>query len=87
MFLANDVQALRAAVAEDRPDFSAELAALPIPTVLYAGSRDPVAAAANRFAAETGAGYFELQGLNHFEAFFAVEPVLAASGLVRIAKA
>lgn len=78
MFLANDVEALRAAVADDRPDLSAELAARAIPTLLYAGSEDSLAPCARRFAAATGADFLELPDLNHFQAFFAVDAVVAA---------
>lgn len=78
MFLANDERALRAAVAQDRPDLAEDLAASGVPALFYAGSDDPRAVAARRFANDTTASYLELDGLNHFQAFFAKTPVIEA---------
>ena len=78
MFRANDPEALEAAVATDRPDVSAELAASGVPVFLYVGGRDPRAPDVRRFVADFGGEYVELVNLNHFEAFFAIDPVIAS---------
>jgi pimeloyl-ACP methyl ester carboxylesterase len=79
MFLANDATALRAAVAIDRPNLARELVASGVPALFYAGSEDPRAEAARRFADTTTATYVELDGLNHFQAFFATTLVVEAA--------
>lgn len=77
MFLSNDVEALRAAVSSDRRDISASLAKSPVPVLLYAGSEDPRAPLARRFAdGDPRTDYVELPGLNHFQAFFAIEAIV-----------
>lgn len=77
-FLANDVEALRAAVASDRSDLSAALRATGIPVLLYAGTSDPLHEPAQRYAEDGTALFLALPGLNHMQAFFAVEPVVEA---------
>jgi pimeloyl-ACP methyl ester carboxylesterase len=79
MFLRNDVVALRAAVADDRPDLSRDLAAVANPLLFYAGSHDPVHDAALAFAGTFGRPFASLWGLNHMQAFFAVDDVVAAA--------
>ena len=76
MFLANDPEALRAAVAADRADVSAELAESGVPVLFYVGERDPRAHDVRRFVADFGGAFVELPELNHFEAFFAIDPVV-----------
>lgn len=71
MFLSNDPEALRAAVTVDRADVSRALAETGVPVLLYAGSEDPRAALALKYARSfPNAGFFELAGQNHFQAFF-----------------
>ena len=79
MLLANDVEALRAVVADGRPDRSRELAASGVPVLLYAGSEDPAHERARDFAAESGCRCLTLPGPNHMQAFFAVEQVVLAA--------
>ncbi len=75
----NDVEALAAGVARDRPDISPLLAESPVPLLLYAGEADPRHAPAKRFARETGASFVGLPGLNHMQALFATESVARAA--------
>jgi pimeloyl-ACP methyl ester carboxylesterase len=75
--MANDIDALRAALADDRGDLSNELARSGVPAMFYAGSNDPRASAALRFSqAAPEADFIELEGLNHFQTFLAVHPVV-----------
>ncbi|MDT9600179.1 alpha/beta fold hydrolase [Sphingosinicella rhizophila] len=78
MFMANDVEALRAAVALDRPDRSEALSRSGVPMLLYSGTKDPVCAAARSYAAAEGVPFLDLPGMNHMQAFFAVEQVVSA---------
>lgn len=78
MIMANDVDALRAAVSGDRRDRSRALAESGVQVLLYAGSEDRRAGPTRKFAREApNARFTELPGLNHFQAFFAVAPVVA----------
>lgn len=79
MFLANDVHALRAAVAADRADVSRALVNSGVSLLLYAGSEDPRAPLALRFAQSTPrAEYLEIPGQDHFQAFFNPDRVAEA---------
>lgn len=75
MFMANDLAALQAAVAADQSDRSDALARSGVRIILYAGSEDPAAALARAFAATNHARFVELPGINHMQAFFAVDAV------------
>lgn len=67
--LGNDLDALRASVAEDRPNLAPELAASPLPIELYVGADDPACALVERYAGEQpGIVCSVLPGLNHFQA-------------------
>jgi len=76
--LANDVAALQAAVAEDRPDRSAMLAVLERPLLAIAGTEDPSFASIRRMASQAGGGFAALEGRNHFTSFLAVEEISRA---------
>jgi pimeloyl-ACP methyl ester carboxylesterase len=78
MILANDVDALRAAVAHDRSGMSRELIACRTPLLFYAGTDDPVHELARAFAARADCGFLSLPGVNHMQAFFAAEHVVPA---------
>jgi pimeloyl-ACP methyl ester carboxylesterase len=76
--LANDVQALRACVARDRPDVSAALPAFRTPLLAMAGSEDAVFGAVRQLAERTGGHFRALEGRNHITSFLAVDEVSAA---------
>jgi pimeloyl-ACP methyl ester carboxylesterase len=76
--LANDVQALRACVARDRPDASAALPAFHAPLLAMAGTEDTVFGAVCQFAERTGSHFRALEGRNHITSFLAVDEVTAA---------
>jgi len=76
--LANDVQALRACVARDRPDASAALPAFQTPLLAIAGTEDPVFGAVRQLAERTGGHFRALAGRNHITSFLAVDEVTAA---------
>lgn len=67
-FLRNDVQALHASVANDRPDISSILPTMTMPCLLYAGGADPLCPLVRRCATELpNAVFFPLSGLNHIQ--------------------
>ncbi|WP_372624410.1 alpha/beta fold hydrolase [Falsiroseomonas sp.] len=75
--LANDLAALQAAVAEDRPDISAELAAFDRPCLFWAGAEDPLRDEVARCAAFLPrASFAEIPGCNHLTALTEAELVL-----------
>jgi pimeloyl-ACP methyl ester carboxylesterase len=66
--LSNDVQALLASVADDRPDISGILPTLTMPCLLYVGEADPLHSLVERCASEVPNGrFFSLPGLNHIQ--------------------
>jgi pimeloyl-ACP methyl ester carboxylesterase len=66
--LSNDVQALLASVAYDRPDISGILPTMTMPCLLYAGETDPLHPLVERCASElSNARFFSLPGLNHIQ--------------------
>jgi pimeloyl-ACP methyl ester carboxylesterase len=66
--LSNDVEALSASVADDRPNISGILPTLTIPCLLYAGEADPLCPLVERCALEVPNGrFFSLPGLNHIQ--------------------
>jgi pimeloyl-ACP methyl ester carboxylesterase len=73
----NDIDALRAAVAEDRPDISAALADFRRPCLFHAGGEDPlhdpVARCASFFA---DVRFLEIRGCNHLTAFKEADLIL-----------
>lgn len=75
---ANDLGALRAAVARDRDDIAGRLSATGIPLLLYAGADDPLADAIAAYAELRGCTFHRLDGLNHIEAMFATDEVIPA---------
>lgn len=75
---ANDLRALRACVAEDRPDASAALAALKAPLLAIAGTADPAFDQVRRFADLAGGEFVALPKRNHFNAFLAADEIAAA---------
>jgi hypothetical protein len=77
--LANDAAALRAAVAEDRPNRSAMLAVLERPLMAIAGADDPSFASIRRMADRAGGAFAALEGRNHFTSFLAVEEISRAA--------
>lgn len=76
--LANDVRALQACVARDRPDISEALAALRAPLLAIVGTRDPIFEAVRRFSDHTGGSFLALEDRNHVTAFLDVDAVVPA---------
>ncbi len=74
---ANDVYALRACVAKDRQDRSAQLASSTASIFAITGALDPLRPLIQRFAVEYGVEYVELDNLGHVATFLAVNEVLA----------
>lgn len=67
-FLVNDVQALHAAVARDRPDISSILPAVAVPCLLFAGEADPLHPRIKRCSqALPTARFVSLPDLNHIQ--------------------
>ncbi len=75
---ANDLRALRACVAVDRPDASAALAALKAPLLTIAGTDDPACDQVRRFADLAGGEILALPGRNHFTTFLAADEIADA---------
>jgi pimeloyl-ACP methyl ester carboxylesterase len=76
--LANDIRALQACVAEDRPDTSARLAALLAPLLAIAGTRDPIFTAVRAFAERVDGHFLALEDRNHATAFLAAAEIVMA---------
>lgn len=73
----NDIAALRAAVAEDRPDISAALEGFTRPCLCYAGSDDPLRGQIARSAKFlTDGRFFEVPGCNHMTALMRADLVV-----------
>jgi pimeloyl-ACP methyl ester carboxylesterase len=73
----NDINALRAAVAEDRPDVSDQVSGLDCPAFFYAGSQDPICQNLICFAQLASQGEaLELSGCNHVSTFLRAELIL-----------
>ena len=67
-FLANDIEALKAACASDRPDISSALAGLDVPCLLFAGEADPLLTDVRRLSASLpGSRCLAMPGLNHVQ--------------------
>lgn len=67
-FRSNDLEALRASVANDRPDISEIVPTMTMPCLLYAGQADPLCPLVERCATELpDASFFSLPGLNHIQ--------------------
>lgn len=74
--LANDVDAMRAVVGDDRPDLSAGLARWKMSSLVYAGTQDPLHPLAERAArAMPDARMVSLPDRNHFQAFLGADVV------------
>ncbi len=67
--LGNDVRALLASVADDRPDISEILSTMTtMPSLLYTGEADPLRPLVERWASELpDARFFSLPGVNHIQ--------------------
>jgi pimeloyl-ACP methyl ester carboxylesterase len=67
--LGNDVRALLASVADDRPDISEILSTMTtMPSLLYTGEADPLRPLVERCASELPNGrFFSLPGVNHIQ--------------------
>lgn len=76
--LANDLGALSAHVAQDRPDRSAMLATLERPLIAIAGARDPALPLIQEMADQAGGTFVSVAGRNHFDSFLAVEEISRA---------
>jgi pimeloyl-ACP methyl ester carboxylesterase len=77
--LANDLCALRACVATDRPDSLAALSAVRAPILAIAGSLDPECQAVRKLAVATAGEFLSLEGRNHITAFLAAKEIAAAA--------
>jgi pimeloyl-ACP methyl ester carboxylesterase len=75
---ANDMRALQACIARDRPDASAALAALKVPLLAIAGTQDPIFDAVKAFAERAGGSFVALQDRNHVTGFLDADVVAAA---------
>jgi pimeloyl-ACP methyl ester carboxylesterase len=75
--LANDIAALLACVARDRPDSSGLLADLRAPLLAVAGTRDPHFESVVRFAGMVRGWFMALEGRDHFSCFLAAESIPA----------
>jgi pimeloyl-ACP methyl ester carboxylesterase len=73
----NDLEALRASVALDRPDRSAPFVGFDRPILAISGEADSMCPRVRDFAALAGADYLELVGCNHFQTFLAVDSICA----------
>lgn len=75
--LRNDLQALQASVAADRPDLSGMLPALQIPSLLIVGEADPRSRYVQRAATEMPDAQLHIMpGLNHSQTFLQSEKIL-----------
>lgn len=74
----NDLNALRASVAEDRPDSSNLLSRLQPPLLAIAGSLDPARDSVRRFSELTGGEFKLIEGCNHFSVFTASDQTVPA---------
>lgn len=66
---ANDLAAVQASLAKDRPDFSAGFAGFTIPVLAISGTLDPRCESVRKFAEMTGGEFLPLAGKNHVTAF------------------
>jgi pimeloyl-ACP methyl ester carboxylesterase len=76
--LSNDLRALQACVAQDRPDSSVALAVLRAPLLAIAGTRDPIFAAVRAFAERVNGRFLALEDRNHVTAFLASAEIVTA---------
>jgi pimeloyl-ACP methyl ester carboxylesterase len=76
--LANDIRALQACVAHDRPDMSAALAGLTAPLLAIAGTQDPIFGAVRAFADRAGGSFLALEGRTHVSTFLAADEIVTA---------
>ena len=72
---ANDLTAVQASLAKDRPDFSAAFAGLGIPVLAISGTLDPRCEPVRNFAELAGGEFLPLAGKNHVTAFLDVDTV------------
>lgn len=84
----NDIAALRASVARDRPDFAGRLAASGRPVLALLGDRDPRYRAAEALARLPATEVLTLHGVDHFGTFLASRDRMSeiAAFLSRISK-
>lgn len=76
--LANDIDALRLSVCEDRKDTSAAFKKAAVPLLAIAGTNDPLYGDIARFAARCSGILLPIQGRNHLTSFMAVNAVATA---------
>jgi pimeloyl-ACP methyl ester carboxylesterase len=72
----NDLAAVQASLAEDRPDFSTALAKLGIPVLAISGALDPRCERVQSFAELASGRFLLLAGKNHVTAFLDVETIV-----------
>jgi pimeloyl-ACP methyl ester carboxylesterase len=76
-FVQNDLEALRAAYARDRPDISASVADSSLPCLLFCGARDPLLPLMERLSAELSqAKLMVLPDLNHVQVALRLADIL-----------
>ena len=75
---ANDLVAVQASLARDRPDFSAALVGLSIPVLAIGGTLDPRFEAVRSFAELVAGEFLPLAGKNHVTAFLDSHTVASA---------
>jgi len=75
---ANDIRALQACVAHDRPDASPAVAALNAPLLAIAGTQDPIFTAVRAFAERVDGRFLALEGRNHVTTFLAADEIVTA---------
>jgi pimeloyl-ACP methyl ester carboxylesterase len=76
--LANNIAALRACIARDRPDSSKLLTDLRAPLLAVAGTRDPHFESIVRFSGMAGGRFMALEGQDHFSSFLAASDCVPA---------
>lgn len=67
--MANDIDALRASVLDDRSPAFPKTPELTFPCRLIVADADPIMPLVEQFASEMKAGFFPLRGYNHFSAY------------------
>ncbi|WP_054312228.1 alpha/beta hydrolase [Mesorhizobium sp. 1M-11] len=75
---ANDLTAVQASLASDRPDFSMALAKLDIPVLAITGLLDPRWEGVRNFAELASGEFLPLAGKNHVTAFLDAETIVPA---------
>lgn len=71
----NDLAAVQASLARNKPDFAAAFAGLGVPVLAIGGTLDPRCDATRKFAELAGGKFLALAGKNHVTAFLDVETI------------